>query len=249
MLINNPLKMNEWKINKFLFSVLVIQFAFIGSIFLETIFQIPVLRQFLGFIYLTFVPGILILRIMRLHGLDNIETVLYSVGLSIATLMFFGFFINIFFPLVSIKNPISFIPLILSINILTLILCVFSYLRDKNFKKTSLVDTNLIFSNSTILLGLIPFLAILGTYAMNSYRNPIFSMILIVLIGIIFVLSGYNKISSKFYPFVIFIVSISLLYDTSLISNNLWGWDSQIEYGVAHSVILSSFWNRIYLEM
>jgi len=32
--------------------------------------QIPILRQLIGFIYLTFIPGIIILRILKLHKLE-----------------------------------------------------------------------------------------------------------------------------------------------------------------------------------
>ena len=97
MQINNPLQMNDWEIKKFLTVVLAIQLAMWGVIGLDYIgLQIPILRQLIGFIYLTFVPGIIILRILKLHKLGNIETLLYTVGLSIATLMFTGLLMNTF---------------------------------------------------------------------------------------------------------------------------------------------------------
>ena len=84
MRINNPFQMNDWEIKKFLTVVLAIQFALWGVIGLDAMgLQIPILRQLIGFIYLTFIPGIIILRILKLHKLGNIETVLYTVGLSI----------------------------------------------------------------------------------------------------------------------------------------------------------------------
>ena len=125
MLVNNPLKMNDWKISKFISTVLLIQFAFIGSVLLGYIgIQIPFLREFLGFIYLTFIPGLLLLRVMKIHEFNGIETILYSVGLSIASLMFLGFFINNIFPLLGINNPISLFPLIITINIFTMFLSI-----------------------------------------------------------------------------------------------------------------------------
>ena len=50
--------------------------------------NIPFLRDVLGFIYLTFIPGVIILRILKLHEIGSIESFLYSVGLSLATIMF-----------------------------------------------------------------------------------------------------------------------------------------------------------------
>jgi uncharacterized membrane protein len=42
---------------------------------------IPVLRQLIGFVYLTFMPGMVILRIFRLHQLGNIKAILYASGI------------------------------------------------------------------------------------------------------------------------------------------------------------------------
>jgi uncharacterized membrane protein len=245
MLINNPLKLNDWEMNKFIGAVLLIQFTFIFSVLLDIIgLHIPILREFLGFIYLTFIPGVLLLRVMRLHELDSVTTLLYSVGLSLASLMFLGFFINILFPLLRIHNPISLVLLMLTINVFTLVLCGLSYIIDKNFnKKPSLIDTKILFSNKVGFLCLIPFLAILGTYLMNSYGNSIILMILIIVIGLIFLLSAFDKFSQKLYPLIIFVISLSLLFYVSLISNQLFGWDIQVEYYVAQSVILNSIWN------
>ena len=245
MLVNNPLKMNDWKISKFIGTVLLIQFAFIGSVLLGYIgIQIPFLREFLGFIYLTFIPGILLLRILKIHELDGIETILYSLGLSIASLMFLGFFINNIFPLLGINNPISLFPLIITINIFTMFLSILSYILDKDFKNTpSLFDTKILLSNSTFFICLLPFLAILGTYLMNLNGNSIILKILIVLIGLIFLLSVFDMISKKLYPLMVFVVSLSLLFSITLISNQLYGWDIQLEYNIAHNVILNSIWN------
>ena len=44
----------------------------------------------------------------------------------------------------------------------------------------------------------------------------------------------------------IFSISISLLYNTTLISNYIWGWDIQFEYYLANIVLNSSFWNQTY---
>ena len=54
--------------------------------------EIPVLGQIVGFIVLTFIPGFLILRIIKPHKLGVTESLLYSVGLSIAFVMFLGLF-------------------------------------------------------------------------------------------------------------------------------------------------------------
>lgn len=93
-------------------------FVFIISILLITnltiLLDIPFLRQILGFLFLTVLPGLLILRILKLNKLHTIEIILYSVGLSIAFVMFFGLLLNnitqarLFDPII---NYLSFIYL------------------------------------------------------------------------------------------------------------------------------------------
>jgi len=245
MQISNPLQMNDWEIEKFLKVVLAIQLAMWGVIVLDTIgLQIPILRQFIGFIYLTFIPGIVILRILKLHKLSNIETLLYTVGLSIATLMFTGLLINILYPLFGISGPISITPLIITISVILLILCVLCYVRDKNFSEPSFIEIKNILSPPALFLCLIPFLSMFGTYLMNFSRNNILLMSLIIILALIVLLIGFDKFISKIlYPLTVFAVSISLLYFTSLISMYIWGCDIYYEFYLANLVTMNSIWD------
>lgn len=57
------------EIKKCLYLVLAILLAMIELVGLAALgFDIPVLRQIVGFIFLTFVPSILILRILKVHN-------------------------------------------------------------------------------------------------------------------------------------------------------------------------------------
>ncbi len=98
-------------------------------------------------------------------------------------------------------------------------------------------------SPATLALLLIPFLAIFGTYLMNQYEINTLLILLILLLCLIIILFAFNKISRKLFPFIIFIISVSLLFQTSLISNYITGFDIQNEYYLANLVITNSFWN------
>ncbi|MCK4733687.1 MAG: DUF2206 domain-containing protein, partial [Methanophagales archaeon] len=238
-------QMNDWEIGKFLKLVLAIQFAVWSMIGLDAAgFQIPILRQFIGFIYLTFIPGILILRILKLHKLGNIETLLYTVGLSIATLMFTGLFMNTVYPLFGISGPISITPLIITISILVLVLCILSYIRDKDFSEPSFIDVGNVLSPPALFLCLIPFFAIFGTYMVNFHHNNILLMFLIIIIALIVLLIGFDKfIPKNLYPLAVFVIAISFLYHRSLISMYIIGWDIHTEYYLANLVIGNSYWD------
>ena len=245
MQLNNPFQMNDWEIKKFLKVVLVIQLAMWGVIGLDAMgLQIPILREFIGFVYLAFIPGIIILRILKLHKLGNIETLLYTVGLSIATLMFTGLFMNTVYPIFGISGPISIMPLIITISVVVLVLCVLSYTRDKDFSDPSFIDVRDVLSVPTLFLCLVPFLAIFGTYLVNFYHNNILLMLLIIIFVLVVILIGFDKfIPKNLYPLAVFIIAISLLYHRSLISMYLWGTDIHIECYLSNLVMWNSHWD------
>ena len=216
--LNNPLQMNDWKIKKFLKVILVLQLAVWGAIGLDAIgLQIPLFRQLIVFVYLIFVPGIIILRILKFHKLVNIETLLYTVGLSITTLMFTGLFMNTVYPLFGISGPISIAPFTITISVVVFILCILSYVRDGDFINPSYIDIKEVLSPPALFLCLIPFLAIFGTYLMNFYCDNILQMILIIVIALVALLIGFDKfIPKKLYPLAVFVIAVSLMFHRTL---------------------------------
>ena len=245
MQINNPLQMNDWGIKKFLKLILAIQLAMWGVIGLDFVgLQIPIIRQFIGFIYLTFVPGIIILRILKLHKLGNIETILYTVGLSIATLMFTGLLMNTILPFFGISGPISITPLIATISVVVFVLSILSYVRDKDFSDQNFIDIKNISSPPALFLCMIPFLSIFGTYLVNFHHNNILLMFLILIIALIAVLIAFDKfIPKNLYSLAVFVIAISLLFHNSLISMYIWGWDIYHEFYLTNLVTVNTIWD------
>lgn len=247
MKIADFFKMTNWKIGKFLAVIFTVQILLLVVIGLEQVgIKIPLLRQIIAFFYLTFIPGILIIRTLKMHELTGVYVVLYSVGLSIASIMLVGFLMNVIYPIFGIHKPLSFDYLIFTFFALVLVLSILSYIRDREFYREEFVDLSDIFSNYSLFLYLLPFLAIIGTYMVNFYTNNILLMVLMVLICIMPVLVAYNKIPEKYYPLAIFSISISLLFHTSLITNYIWGWDIYAEYHYADLVLNNAFWNPLY---
>jgi uncharacterized membrane protein len=244
MLFKNPLQMNDWKFSQFIKSVIIIQFLvlFIAELSLNSI-DIPIISQLICFVYLTFIPGFLILRIFKIHQIGNVKSILYAVGLSIISIMFVGFTINLILPLSGIDKPISILPLLGVLTLYIIILSVLSYIRDKDFSNPDYIDTEELISPIFLFLCLIPFLAVFGSYFMNFYNSNLISMLLILLIAFVTILMVFNKVPVKLYPFAIWIISISLLYDSSLVSTYIWGWDIQNEFFLANMVITNSYWN------
>ena len=208
--------MNDWNIKKFLKVIFATQITILGVICLDAAdLEIPIIREFVGFFYLTFVPGIVILRILKLHKLGNIETLLYTVGLSISTLMFIGLFMNTFYPFFGISGPISTVPLIITLSTVVLMLCVLCYIRDTSFSNPCYLNGEDVLSPQVLLLCLIPFLSIFGTYLLNFYNNNILLLVLLFIISIIpliIIIFDRYRFTKKLYPLAVVVIAISLLY-------------------------------------
>ena len=244
MLLNNPLQMNDWKFSCFIKLVIIIQVLMLVVMGLDLKnITVPIISPLIVFLYLTFFPGYLILRIFRIHKMGSVTSLLYSVALSILSVMLVGFSANTLLPIIGISNPISFIPLAVIVNVYVIILVFLSYFRDKDFSSPSFIDTDVLISPIFLFLCLIPFIAIFGSYAMNLSHNNLITMMLLAIIAIIFVLVVFDKIPKKLYLFTVWIISISLIYMSSLISPYVWGWDVQNEYYLANLVLTYSHWN------
>ncbi|MEN4006580.1 MAG: DUF2206 domain-containing protein [Methanobacteriaceae archaeon] len=204
---------------------------------------IPIMTPLITFIYLTFIPGFLILRVFRIHKLSNIETILCAVGLSILSLMFIGFFMTVFYPLLGISKPITLIYLVATISLYMLALCVLSYIRDRDYSDPDFININEHFNSGFLFLCILPFLAIFGSHALNFYNNNLISLVLFALIGLTPILVIFDKIPKKLYSFTVWIIAISLVYVSSLVSVYVWGWDIQNEFYLANLVIQFSYWN------
>lgn len=241
MKIDNIFLIHDWEINKFLRVVLSVQIAVLGLLGIESMgLKIPVLTSLIGFIYLTFIPGTLILRNLQLKNLSSIESLLYTVGLSITTLMFTGFIINLIFPVFGILKPLSPQNILISITFLVVFLSFLSYIRDDGYNRTEYL--NIENPKLASFLILIPFFIIIGAYLMNFYNIYLLTLILLVIISLISILSLSRFFKPSLYPLIIFIVSISLLYHNSLISMYIWGWDINLELYLSNLVIQNAYW-------
>lgn len=240
---------NNWEIKKILRIVIAILLAMLGSVGLDALgFDIPFLRQIIGFIYLTFIPGFLILRILKLPKIDIIETLLYSVGLSIASLMFIGLFINVLYPLIGISKPISVLPVLVTLTFVIFILCGIAYKRGDSEEEVQSRDNTIqwsdLLSPQAMLLFLLPVLSVLGTLIIYFYQSNIVLLILLSLIALIAILIAFgNFIPAKLYPLAILTISISLLWHYTLISFDMFGSDSYREYISQNEVLINSIWN------
>ncbi|AEK19264.1 hypothetical protein GYY_01885 [Methanococcus maripaludis X1] len=217
MKILNPFKLQNWEYKKFLMVILGIQLSLLGLFGLNKLgVETPILRAFIGFIYVSFIPGYLILRILKLNKLDSLESFLYSVGLSIFFIMLVGFLINILYPNFGITDkPISEIPVMLSISGSVIILLILSYFTNLKNTIQEYIDLNDILNPQVLLLSLVPFLAIFGSFVSNYYVTNVLLMFLYAILFLYLITIIFSKKSIN-YTYILFILSISLLLIVNL---------------------------------
>ena len=244
MKLMNPFQMNDWNIKHLFVVVIIFQIVLWLTIISDLIgIHIPIIRGISALISLFFLNGVLILRILRIHGLESIKSILYSIGLSIASIMFFGMFIDLVYPFLGITRPISLMPLLITFTLFAAFLCILSYLRDRTYHNSLPLDITG-YTNPLLVLLLIPFLSIFGTYLMNYYQNNTLLMLMFILIAFIPFLVAFDKfLPKKLYPFAIFSIALTLLFSTSLLTTYITGWDINLEYYFSNLVVTNSYWN------
>ncbi len=236
---------NDWEIKKCLSIVIAILLASLGLIGLAALgYDIPGLRQIVGFIYLTFVPGLLILRILRIHEIGAVKTLLYSVGLSLAFVMFTGLFMNSIFPYIGISKPLSVFPLVATLTAFIAILCSIAYKRDRYSPASTTVERKGGLFSPSLFLILLPLVAIFGTYLINFHENNILLMTLIVIISVVIALAAFGKFFHPgTYALAIVAIAIGILYSRTMISMYVVGQDIHREFYFQGLVLTNGYWD------
>jgi uncharacterized membrane protein len=211
-------------------------------------FHISYVLACIGFL-LFLLPGFIIVRLLKVEGFSG-KNVLLAIGCSISFALIGGFIINFFGLIFHIKIfTFSVIGGFYFISILVLLLCC--YIRERSLgEKNSRILTHLNINRSQLrylfLFIALPILSILGTQIQNIFNNNIIILILIgYIIGII-LLFIFNKIPKELFPVAIFSISLSLLLQTSLITDYIWGYDINVEKYFADLVLINSSWNLSY---
>jgi len=229
--------------HKKLFVIIILILLLIDLVIL---LNIPFLRQIIGFLFLTILPGLLVLQILKLNKLDFTEKFVLSVGLSISFLLFFGLLINNLSLSLGYETPLSKIPLLFSFNIAFIVLGVIGYKVNKE-PFFSLPNLNLSTSEKAFLVVPVffPALSIFGMHVMNTTDNNIILMLLLFLIPIYvaFVCFFNQKFPKRLYPVVIFLISLSLILIFSLRSNHIMGSDIFEEYHFFQMTMSKLHWS------
>ena len=213
---------------------------------LGVLLDIPILGQFAGFIFLSFIPGFLILFMLRLNRMGLTEQMVLAVGLSICFVLLFGLIINALYPLLGNKTPLSASSLTVSFTILTIILAAIAYGKNRRGLPRFLASFSLTVKEKLWLLipALFPLLSILGIQLMNRTENNALLMALLFLIpGYVILVAVMNRhFPQKAYAPAILFISISLLLLYLLRCPHIIGADIHTEYYLFQLTVETQHW-------
>src|SRR5665647_1505751 len=158
---------------------LTVLFIALTDIFI--ILDIPILRQVFGFALLTFLPGFLIIRILR-FGKNSLEKTLFLIGLSVSFLLFVPLLMNFVYPPLGISRPISLSPLVVTFSAILAGLSLAAYKKGfldlqinvgglKKLVKTAMAPP-------VLGAALIVIMGVLSGLFLRFYLDSIFSLLL-----------------------------------------------------------------------
>lgn len=244
MKIVNPLVMSDWSTRSFFIVFFSLLSAMWGIISLDLYINISIFKSIFVISFISYIPGMLILKVLRIHHQGNLRTPLYAVGLSLVFIMFSGVVANFLMPPLGEMHPISSLPLLLLISVIAIALSILAYVRDRDFMASQEVGTICMADlNLLIFLFALPVISTVGALVITIYSYNVINLLLISIIAIIPILVAFERFPKKYYALAILSIALSLLFNRSMVSQYLWGWDIHTEYYIAQQVLSQGFWN------
>jgi uncharacterized membrane protein len=222
--------------------LLVLQFSILGLVAAPRFgIDIPLVRPLLAVVYLSVVPGFLILRIVGIDPTDVTDTLLYAVGLSLTVLMFYGFAINFVLRAVGYPTPVTEVPMVASILGLTLGLTALYYFRRERPEKLTVPRDDVASPVFTFLL-LLPLLGIYGAYTLNVYTENAALLALFAAIAGVLLIVYTETLPQSMLSFAVWMIGLALLWQNTL-TGSFMAWGDQVtEAEHVLAVLSNGFW-------
>lgn len=224
-------------------AVLGLQLLVFAVIGLERLgLPLPVVRPVVTVSYLSVVPGYLLLRLVGVRNESRIETVLYSVGLSLVSLMLVGVMANFLLRGVGVDRPIAELPMVLSIAAFVCALTL-AYAQGVDEEWSVTIDTDRLISPTVLGLTLLPVVGVYGGLILTRFGNNYLLIALYTAIVAIPVFVVRDRLPDRLLPYAIWTVALALLLQNTLSGHFMaWG-DSPKEARLALGVVGDGYWS------
>jgi uncharacterized membrane protein len=217
-----------------------IQFILLVQVitWLSILLDVSTLRQVFGFLFITFIPGYVIVKALKIES-QTIDTLLLSVGLSLAVVMLVGLAMSTLSPFFGLANPLSLFPLVLVISCFVSCVLLIACRSDLTSAGPQVNDKPGPLTIFHVSLFVIPVLGIVG-----SVLNNVFILLIMIVAMAVFYLFGYSSriAPTKYHILIILVISLALIFHMALISKYIMGEDMHIEVYVFRQTQIRGYW-------
>ncbi|WP_321421169.1 DUF2206 domain-containing protein [uncultured Methanobacterium sp.] len=231
------------RLNSKYFLTVILLFIFCTDILVY--FNVPGLREIFGFIFLTVLPGMLIVNLLHLDRLNLTEKIVLSWGISLSFVTMVGLLINSIILFAGHTNALSLDVLLIFFNSILIALALANYFchKDSSYRIPSLSFNTLELAIITSSFYLV-LISIVGVYLLEKTGNNILLMILFLAIAIFvsLIILFRDKFPKRLYPMVIFFIGLSILLIMSLRSHHIMGSDIHLEYNLFQNTLINNYW-------
>jgi len=205
-------------------------------------------RATLSFLFITIVPGLLIMLIMKIREIGFWEYLVYVVGLSISFIMFAGLAVNWILPWLNITDkPLATWPILISFNILLITFWTIAKTRNKdlnpiNIKLPKLDTLNTIMFTIPVLF---PILAILGAFFLNNHGTNIITMIMLggIAVYVLMIVVFRERLNPNIYPWALYLMGIGIMFSSLLRGQYIFNSDTGFEYQIFQLTKEKLYWS------
>lgn len=204
--------------------------------------------QAAAFLCLSFLPGIALLRAMRIALRTFTARLLYSFGLSLLTLILSGLAANQLLPMVGMPRPLELAGALGMWDIFTATLITASIFFNRTPIRLKAWSLKKVPKLSWLFIGvsvLLPCVAALGAFRLNNGGDALLAIgtlcFVAVLIVCTFVLR--NRLSAGLLAWLIFTISLTILLMTSLRGWDIVGHDIEREFRVYTLAHANAHWD------
>jgi uncharacterized membrane protein len=227
---------------------------FLGIFLLGLLFNLSVvfniqtffLSPIFSFTLLMIIPGLLTMLMLKIRLTNFWEYMVHTVCLSLAFMIFGGLFLNGILPIIGIKQPLSFFPLLVGFDLIWLLFWFIAYIRNKDIRLYTQTPRLNQTSKIMLLLAIIfPIPSIIGATILNNNGSNFLTLIMLcsIAVYVFLIIKLQKKYNKQLYPWIIYLLGLSLLLMYSWRSWHILGWDINREYLVFQLTNLSKYWD------
>lgn len=204
-----------------------------------------VFRPVLGFLLLTVIPGYVLASLLGLDDRSPGRIVVYAVGLSLTLVVLVSIGLNIVLGLFGADRPLSPVSVTVAVSTLILGLSAVRYVRGMERPTSPGRQLSLSVHDGIAIavVSCIPVASILITVFRNTPGVDVLLIVLLCSISIVPILLWRWQGSPVIAPYAIWAVSAAVLFQMTLVSGHLWGFDIHFEYFTAAEIYHNGYWD------